>query len=150
VRLYYDADDDGVPEDGPLATGEFQEGTSTLVLTLADTHGSTVPAGGTNGYLVMVDLAPSAAERAAALAALAAVALAPFGAVRRRRGGTAVLAALALALGLAACVAQRPPVDTEETYRLVLEDAQAFGLQSGLTAQVTGLPLAGAELEVAE
>lgn len=150
VRLYYDADDDGVPEDGPLATGEFQEGTSTLVLTLADTHGSTVPAGGTNGYLVMVDLAPSAAERAAALAALAAVALAPFGAVRRRRGGTAVLVALALALGLAACVAQRPPVDTEETYRLVLEDAQAFGLQSGLTAQVTGLPLAGAELEVAE
>lgn len=142
VHLYADADGDGAPDGEALATGSFGQGANALVLDVAEE--ATVPAGASRGYLVLVDLSALAAvEFGGPWAALAALGLVPLGLVARRRAGRlAALSVVVLALCLVSCRTAGP------AYRLTIEDAAAVGAESGLAAEVSGLPLAGARVTV--
>ncbi len=142
LRLYADAGDDGAPDGEALAVGSFAGGANDIVLDVEETAASTVPAGATRSYLLLVDVDAQAAHQVGSpWAALAALGLVPLGLLGRRRAGRlATLGVVVLALCLASCRTAGP------TYQLTLEGATAVGETSGRAAEVSGTPLKGARV----
>ena len=145
VALYLDADEDGVPDQGGLlANGAFFEDDDALTLTLPTSDATTVPAAGSSGYLVVVDLTAVDAYLPGVSTGVLVALLAPFalGVRRRRHFHTALLALIIGVVSLTSCVTNQAP-PAKLTHQLVLEAVSASGELSGSAAVVTGVPLKG-------
>lgn len=143
VRLYEDADEDGTPDGDALAATAFGQGASAAVLTLEPGEAARVAAGGSRGYVLVVDVASS--PSGAGLPLLVLAGLAPLGLLGRVRGARAAVVAAVLVLVAVSC---SPPPETGATVQVVVEDVVASGADTRLVAEVSGLPLAGAKVTV--
>ena len=152
VKVFADLDGDGRagPGDSLLATGRFAADDGTLEL--APAAEVTVPAGATVHLLVTADL--NAVLVRGPFVPLLSLAMLGFGlrSLARRRRLWLLLALIGVLL-VTGCssLAPTPPLPPQvetASYQLTLTRVTGEGAISGTAAEVTGLPLGGARLEV--
>lgn len=150
VNVYRGANDDGSSADGAtlLATGAITGGEDRIVVQLSD---FTLPPGGRAPLLITLDLGPAPfGNRLAVGASLIALGI---GASlwRRRRLLAGAIAVAGLLLALASCRTEpQPPAGTTTTIDVSLRALDGSGTDSGAPANVTGLPIEGATVRIAE